>query len=72
MRTTEKQQRNLGDANSLDVLRQEIPRKDDIIFSFSPVNTYSKLLINDVNKENANINTLPKDIVNELSSKLFK
>ena len=37
-----------------------------MIFSFDPVNTYSKLLINDVNKENANVNTLLKDIVNEL------
>ena len=64
--TTEKQQGNLGGTNSLDVLKQEIPRKDEMIFSFDPMNTYSKLLINGVNKENANANTLLKEIVNEL------
>ena len=63
--TTEKQQGNLGSTNSLDVLKQEIPRKDDVIFSFDPMNTYSSLLINCVNKEN--VNTLLKDIVNELT-----
>ena len=64
--TTENQQGNLGGTNSLDVLKQEIPRKDEMIFSFDPMNTYSKLLINGVNKENANANTLLKEIVNEL------
>ena len=64
--TTEKRHGNLGDANSLDVLKQEIPRKDDIIFSVDPVNTYSRLLINSVNKENVKVHTLLKDIVNEL------
>ena len=37
-----------------------------MLFSFDPMNTYSKLLINGVNKENANTNTLLKEIVNEL------
>ena len=64
--TREKQQGNLGGTNSLDVLKQEMPRKDEMIFSFDPMNTYSKLLINGVNKENANTNTLLKEIVNEL------
>ena len=64
--TTEKQQGEIGGANSLDILKQEIPRKDEMLFSFDPMNTYSKLLINGVNKENANTNTLLKEIVNEL------
>ena len=44
--TREKQERNLGGANPLGVLKQEISRKDDVIFSFDPVSSYSRSLIN--------------------------